>query len=184
MDLIPANKRLSGVATRLSIEQASTGETGGEDCPAYALRRITEALHHQYDSIIIDCGPKLDMLMTVALTAADQVIVPVQAHYLAEEGISDILETVRFVRERYNPNLKVAGILLTMYQSRTNLCRSVQELIHERYGSDCRIFKEPVAWSVKVAEHPAYGESLIQIDAKHPAAMAYISMASEVLASA
>lgn len=181
LDLIPANKRLSGVATRLSIEQNSA--VGG-DSPVFVLRKITEALDGRYDSIIIDCGPKLDMLMTTALTAADQVIIPVQAHYLAEEGISDILETVRFVRERYHPELKVAGILLTMYQSQTNLCRSVQELVREQYGADCHIFKEPIAWSVKVAEHPAYGESLLHLNPKHPAALAYTAMAAEVLTSA
>lgn len=183
MDLIPANKRLSGVATRLAIE-GSAAPADGAGAPERALRAITDALSARYDFIIIDCGPKLDTLMTAALTAADHVIIPVQAHYLAEEGISDIMETVRFVQGRYNPALKVSGILLTMYQAQTNLCRSVQELVKEQYGETCRIFKQPIALSVKVAEHPAYGESLIHLDPKHPAALAYTAMAAEVLASA
>ena len=180
LDLIPANKRLSGVATRLAIEQ-NAASAEGSDGPEHALRTITDALGARYDIIIIDCGPKLDTLMTAALTAADQVIIPVQAHYLAEEGISDIMETVRFVQGRYNPSLKVAGILLTMYQSQTNLCRSVQELVKEQYGETCHIFKQPIALSVKVAEHPAYGDSLVHLNPKHPAALAYTAMAAEVL---
>lgn len=179
LDLIPANKRLSGVATRLAIEENVISTDGGS--PEQVLRRITDTLNPRYDFIIIDCGPKLDTLMTATLTAADRVIIPVQAHYLAEEGISDILETVRYVQRRFNPSLKVAGILLTMYQSQTNLCRSVQELVKEQYGESCHIFKQPIALSVKVAEHPAYGDSLVHLNPKHPAALAYTAMAAEVL---
>ena len=180
-DLIPANKRLAGIATRLSIEQSSLVD-GGDVRSELVLRTITGQLRALYDEIIIDCGPKLDMLMTNALAAADRVIIPVQAHYLSEEGISDIFETVRFVREHHNPGLSVAGILLTMYQSQTKLCRGVQAQVRESYGAECHIFSQPVSWSIKVAEHPVYGESMFCLDAKHPAALAYAALAEEVLA--
>lgn len=183
-DLIPANKRLSGIATRLVIEQNSLVQSHDFVHPALVMRALVQAVKDDYDSIIIDCGPRLDMLMTAALAATDQVIIPVQVHYLAAEGISDILETIQFVREHYNPSLQVGGILLTMYQARTNSCRDIQGLVYELYGPGYHVFQEPIGLSIKVAEPPAFGESLLSLNPKHSAALAYRAMAAEVLASA
>lgn len=177
--VLPSDKKLAGVATRLAIEKSLV--MGSDAGPEYTLRAVTDLLRDLYDDIIIDCGPKLDMLMTCALTAADLVIIPVQAHYLSEEGLSDILETIRYVQQHFNPCLSIAGILLTMYQAQTNLCRSVKAQVEELYSGECHVFRQPIAWSIRVAEHPAYGESLFSIDPKNPAALAYAAMAAEVM---
>lgn len=181
-NVLSSDKKLAGIATRLAIEKSMT--MNGDTCPEHTLRIVTDLLRDRYDDIIIDCGPKLDMLMTCALSAADQVIIPVQAHYLSEEGISDVLETIRYVQQHFNPALSIAGILLTMYHAQTKLCRGVKEQVDELYGSACRVFAEPIAWSIRVAEHPAYGESLLDYDPSNPAAKAYVAMAAEVMKSA
>lgn len=179
MDLLPANKKLTGLCTRLSVEQTVPMDGDGIR-PEFALHTVLQAVTDQYDSIIIDCGPKLDLLMTNALVAAQQAIIPVQAHYLAMEGLSDILETIKVVRQRYNPNLTVGGILLTMYQSQTNLCKNVHQQIAEQYGADIHLFENPIASSIKIAENPAFGCSLFSLIPNHPATLAYASMAKEV----
>ncbi len=178
MDLLPANKKLTGLCTRLSVEQ--TTAFGSETRAEFALHTVLQSLENQYDYIIIDCGPKLDLLMTNALVASEQAIIPVQAHYLAMEGLSDILETIKMVRQRYNPDLTVGGILLTMYQSQTNLCKNVHQQIAEHYGADIHLFENPIASSIKIAENPAFGGSLFSLIPNHPATLAYASMAKEV----
>ncbi|WP_409969927.1 ParA family protein [Bengtsoniella intestinalis] len=180
MDLLPANKKLTGICTRLSVEQAGGVTEDGDTRPEFALRTVIDAVSDKYDYIIIDSGPKLDMLMTNALAAATQVIVPVQAHYLAMEGLTDILETVTFIRQRYNPELTIGGILLTMYQSQTNLCRSVEQQISEQYGADVHLFHTPIGASIKVAENPLFGASLFSAFPTHSTTLAYAEMAKEV----
>ncbi len=180
MDLLPANKKLTGVCTRLSVEQTGTMVDEDSTRPEFALRTVIDAVRDKYDYIIIDSGPKLDMLMTNALVAATQVIVPVQAHYLAMEGLTDILETVKVIRQRYNPELTIGGILLTMYQSQTNLCRSVEQQISDQYGADIHLFHTPIASSIKVAENPVFGASLFSSLPTHNTTLAYAEMAKEV----
>ena len=136
MDIIPANRRLADAAARLQIMQLSQYQPYGDNsrsCEAM-LKHITDALCDTYHYIIIDCGLKHELLTVNALTAADYCIIPVQAHYLASEGIPDVLELVRTVQAHFNPSLKIAGILLTMYQSRPQLCQSVRTTVGEVYG--------------------------------------------------
>ncbi|WP_409967730.1 ParA family protein [Bengtsoniella intestinalis] len=180
MDLLPANKKLTGICTRLSVEQTAPSFDLDGIRPEFALRTIIDTIRDQYDYIIIDCGPKLDMLMTNAMVGADQVIIPVQAHYLAMEGLTDILETVKVIQQRYNPNLTIGGILLTMYQSQTNLCRTVSAQIADQYGREIRLFASPIVASIKVAENPVFGGSLFQLFPNHPATKGYADMAQEV----
>jgi len=145
------------------------------------MSELLEHLRPCYDYIIIDCGLKHELLTVNALAASDFCIVPVQAHFLASEGIPEVLELVRSVRERFNPRLQVAGILLTMYQSRPQLCRSVRESVGEIYGETFHVFERPIEYSIKVAECPAAGQSIFDYAPKNAAAESYRSLAEEVL---
>lgn len=184
LDLLPANQKLSGIATRLSVMQATASMFSEQDDiqPVYVLKTIVDMLRPQYDYILIDCSPHPDLQMINALAASDEVIIPVQAHYLDAEGLPDTLELVRRVRTAYQPNLRVRGLLLTMYKGRTLLAKAVKEQIEQRYGSSVHVFTQPIDYSIRVAEHAAYGESLLDYAPDCPAAKSYTSMAEEVIA--
>lgn len=107
--------------------------------------------------------------------------IPVQAHFLASEGIPDVLEMVKNVQNRFSPNLKIAGILLTMYQSRPQLCQSVRNSVNDIYGESLHVFERPIEQTIKVAECPAAGMSILDYAPKNPAAESYRSLALEVL---
>lgn len=183
IDLIPANKRLADAAARLQIMQLSQYNASSvSDAPCEKMMdKLLDSFCGQYDYIIIDCGLKHELLTVNALAAADYCIIPVQAHFLASEGIPDVLELVKNVQSRFNPDLKIAGILLTMYQSRPQLCQSVLASVAEIYGSSIRVFERPIEQTIKVAECPAAGMSILDYAPKNPAAESYRSLAQEVL---
>ena len=134
-----------------------------------------------YDYIIIDCGLKQELLTVNALSASDYCIIPVQSHFLASEGIPDVLDMVRSVQKHFNPDLKIAGILLTMYQSRPQLCKSVQQSVREIYGDDLHVFERPIEYTIRIAECPMAGMSILDYEPGNPAAESYRNLASEVL---
>lgn len=183
LDLIAANRRLADAAARLQVMQLSQyNALGDAERPCERMMDSFVALLRQnYDYIIIDCGLKHELLTINALTASDYCIIPVQSHFLASEGIPDVLELVRSVQKRFNSRLKIAGILLTMYQSRPQLCRSVQETVRDLYGEQFRVFARPIEYSIKVAECPAAGQSILTYEPKNPAADSYRSLAAEVM---
>ena len=182
-DLIPANRRLSDAAARLQVMQISQYRAVSESecCAEKMLTQVLEPLRDAYDYIIIDCGLKQELLTVNALSASDYCIIPVQAHYLASEGIPDVLELVRTVQAHFNPSLKIAGILLTMYQSRPQLCQSVRATVGEVYGEAFHVFERPIEHTIKVAECPAAGMSILDYEPGNPAAESYRNLASEVL---
>lgn len=183
IDLIPANRRLADAAARLQVMQLSQYNAVGDSGRA-SEKVMTELLDHlrsSYDYILIDCGLKHELLTVNALAASDYCIVPVQAHFLASEGIPEVLELIKSVREKFNSELQVAGILLTMYQSRPQLCRSVRESVGEIYGETFHVFERPIEYSIKVAECPAAGQSIFDYAPKNAAADSYRSLAEEVL---
>ena len=184
VDLIPANRRLADAAARLQVMQLSQYNAVGDVDRACekVMAVLLEHLKTQYDYIIIDCGLKHELLTVNALAASDYCIIPVQAHFLASEGIPDVLELVKSVREKFNPKLKIAGILLTMYQSRPQLCQSVRASVGEVYGESFHVFQRPIEYSIKVAECPAAGQSIFEYAPKNAAAESYRSLAAEVLA--
>lgn len=184
LDLIPANRRLADAAARLQVMQLSQYNAVGELDRACekVMAALLEPLKPQYDYIIIDCGLKHELLTVNALAASDYCIIPVQAHFLASEGIPDVLELVKSVQTKFNPSLKIAGILLTMYQSRPQLCQSVKASVSEVYGEDFHVFQRPIEYSIKVAECPAAGQSIFEYAPKNAAAESYRSLAEEVLA--
>lgn len=183
LDLLPANQKLSGIATRLSVMQAMTTMFSEKDDiqPVYVLKTVVDMLRPLYDYILIDCSPHPDLQMINALAASDEVIIPVQAHYLDAEGLPDTLELVRRVRATYQPSLSVCGLLLTMYKGRTLLAKAVKEQIELNYGSSVHVFAQPIDYSIRVAEHSAYGESLLDYAPDCSAAKSYALMAEEVL---
>jgi len=185
IDLIPANKRLSDAAARLQVMQLSQYNTIGEvDRPCEKMMEsIAFRLEQEmgYDYVIIDCGLKHELLTVNALAASDYCIIPVQAHFLASEGIPDVLDLVKNVRGRFNPRLKIAGILLTMYQSRPQLCQSVRTSVGEIYGDTIHVFEKPIEHTIKIAECPAVGKSIFEYAPKNPAAESYRSLAREVM---
>ena len=183
MDLIPANAKLSDAAARLQVMQLSQYSAVGEmeRSSETVLNSILAQIEGDYNYIIIDCGLKHELLTVNALAAADYCIIPVQAHYLASEGIPDVLEMVKKVQARFNPKLKIAGILLTMYQSRPQLCQSVRDSVGELYGEDYHVFERPIEHTIKVAECPAVGKSILDYAPKNPAAESYRSLAREVM---
>lgn len=183
LDLIPANRRLADAAARLQVMQLSqyNGTGGVDQYSEKVMNSILEYLRSSYDYILIDCGLKHELLTVNALTASDYCIIPVQSHFLASEGIPDVLEMVRAVQQKFNPRLQIAGILLTMYQSRPLLCRSVRESVKEVYGTELRVFERPIEYSIKVAECPAAGKSILEYDPKNAASDSYVSLAQEVL---
>lgn len=183
VDLIGANRRLADAAARLQIMQMSQyNAVGDAECSCETvMATLLLPLRSAYDYIIIDCGLKHELLTVNALTAADYCIIPVQSHFLASEGIPDVLDMVRSVQAKFNPQLKIAGILLTMYQSRPQLCQSVRSGVSEVYGEQFHVFERPIEYSIKVAECPAAGQSILSYAPKNAAAESYRSLAREVL---
>ena len=183
MDLVPANKRLADAAARLQVMQLSQYNAVGESersCEK-VMDSITDVLRAKYDYIIIDCGLKYELLTVNALAASDYCIIPVQAHFLASEGIPEVLELVRSVQAKFNPSLKIAGILVTMYQSKPQLCESIRESVVDVYGTKINVFERPIEYSIKLAECPAAGQSIFTYRPRNPAAVSYRHLAQEVL---
>lgn len=183
LDLIPASKRLNDAASRLLVMQMhqynGVGDTDRQS--EKTLDAVIQSVKAQYDYIIIDCGLKYELLTVNALAASDYCIIPVQSHFLASEGIPEVLELVRAVKARFNPRLEIAGILLTMYQARPQLCQSVRAAVEDLYGGDLHVFDNPIEYTIKVAECPAAGKSILDYAPKNPAAVSYGKLAQEVL---
>ena len=183
LSLIPANRRLADAAARLQVMQLSQYNAVGDterSCEK-VMDSLMPFLRDAYDYIIIDCGLKHELLTVNAHAASDYCIIPVQSHFLASEGVPDVLDMVRSVKEKFNPSLEVAGILLTMYQTRPQLCRSVRESVVDIYGDSYHVFERPIEYSIKVAECPAAGQSIFEYAPKNAAAESYRSLAREVL---
>ena len=164
----------------MQISQYSAVNGSGR-CAEKMLTQVLMPLCDAYDYIIIDCGLKQELLTVNALSASDYCIIPVQSHFLASEGIPDVLDMVRSVQKHFNPDLKIAGILLTMYQSRPQLCKSVQQSVREVYGDDLHVFDRPIEYTIRIAECPMTGMSILDYEPGNPAAESYRNLASEVL---
>lgn len=184
LDLLPSNKKLTTVGDRLLF--AKTREQEDEDAPPSeeVLKRVLDGYRDKYDYIIIDCQPNVSILTRNALVASDSVILPVETHYLAYEGLKETLDVIALVKRHFNPDLEIEGILLTKYQSRTNLCCGIRDMVETQYSKDIHIFSEPVAYSIKAAEQSVNGTSIFELDAKSSIAKAYLSLAQEVAGNA
>lgn len=167
--VVPADKNL--VAADLDLVDAPDRE--------YKLRQALAAIRDHYDYILIDCPPALDLLTLNALVAADSVLIPIQCEFFALEGISQLMDTVDRVRDAFSHPLKIEGILLTMFDDRTNLTRQVAEDLREFFSDE--VFSTVIPRSIRLAEAPSYGKPILMYDPRSRGAESYIKLAKEIL---
>lgn len=167
LSIIPSGAGLAGI----EIEFARR-----EDWQTVLKDRISKL--EGYDFIVMDCPPSLGILSILALTAADGILIPVQCEYYALEGLSQLMESIQLVRRGFNPDLEIEGVLLTMYDGRTNLSMQVVEEV-KNYFKDA-VFSTVIPRNVRLAEAPSYGMSIMDYDKNSRGAKAYASLAAEV----
>ena len=168
--LVPANIELS--ALEVTLVNTMSRET--------VLRQYLSTVADRYDYALIDCMPSLGMLTINALTAADSVIIPVQAQYLPAKGLEQLLRTITRVKRQLNPKLEVDGIVLTMVDKRTNLSKDVCAALRSAYGHALKIYRAEIPVSTRTAESAASTHSVLTYDANGPASLAYKALAKEV----
>ena len=168
--LIPADRNLTGA----EVELVSTPER------EHRLRRVVDALRDQFDDIFIDCPPSLGLLTLNALVAADAVLIPLHCEYFALEGLADLVGTMRLVRSALNPGLDIEGVLLTMYDDRTNLGQLVARDVREFFKD--KVFNTIIPRNVRLGEAPSHGVPGVLYDVKSRGAAAYVALAKEMLA--
>ena len=171
VDLVPANIELSGMETAL-VNIMSRERV---------LKNYIDTVKDKYDYVLIDCTPSLGMLTINALVAADEVIIPVQAHYLPAKGLEQLITTVSKVKRQINPDLKIGGILLTMVDKRTNYAKDISRVIRMNYSKHVTIYDTEIPLSIKAAEMSAVGKSIYTYDRNGKAAEAYKQFTKEVL---
>jgi chromosome partitioning protein len=169
LDLAPAGLALAGAEVEL------VGLPKREYRVQLALRQVLD----HYDYVFIDCPPSLGLLTVNALTAANGAVIPIQCEYLALEGLSQLLGTIKRIRERLNPGLAVMGVVMTMYDSRTSLSAQVVNEVRTYFPHE--IFNTIIPRSVRLAEAPSYGQSIIEYDSSSRGAHAYEALASELM---
>lgn len=168
--LLPGSKNLTGA----NIELAAA------DDRVLRLRKALEQVRDRFDLIILDCPPALDLLTLNALSAAQTLIVPMQAEYFALEGVSELVSTLERVRAAFNPELNIEGVLLTMYDDRTNLAQQVTETLREYFRE--RLFRTVIPRNVRLAEAPSHGKPVALYDPRSRGTEAYFELAGEFLA--
>ncbi len=169
LSLIPSNINLSGAEIELiGIEEKE-----------YLLKNTLDAVKSEYDFILIDCPPSLNMLTINSMCAGDTVLVPIQCEYYALEGLSQLIHTIDLVKERLNPEIEIEGVVFTMYDARTNLSLQVVENVKENLNQN--IYKSIIPRNVRLAEAPSYGLPVTQYDTKSAGAEAYRLLAEEVI---
>ncbi len=169
LKLIPSTRDLVGAEVEL-VDQASR---------EYRLKTFVESGRSKYDHILIDCPPSLGLITLNALVAADSVLIPVQAEYLALEGISQLMDTIKQVRASLNPALAINGILMTMFDERTNLAKQVVEEVRKVFGE--QVYSTVVPRNVRLSEAPSYGKPIFLYDIRSKGAEAYLELSKEFL---
>lgn len=168
----------SVLPTGLSLSAAEL-ELVGSDAREFRLKNALEPLKDLYDYIIIDCPPSLGLLTLNALCAGDAILIPVQCEYYALEGLSDLMQTVRFVRNKLHPKLDIEGVLLTMYDSRTNLSTQVAEEVKRFFPG--KVFKSSIPRNVRLSEAPSHGMPITYYDRGSKGADGYVELAKEII---
>ena len=169
LKLLPSSKNLIGANVELiQVERR-----------AYRLKEAIAAVLADYDYILLDCPPALDLLTLNSLVAADRLLVPMQAEYFALEGISELMNTLERVREAFNPQLEIEGVLLTMYDDRTNLAQQVADNLREFFKE--KLLKTAIPRNVRLAEAPSYGKPVLLYDPKSRGAASYYELTAEIL---
>lgn len=169
LDVIPSTERLAGAEVELvSIENRET-----------RLRSALQVIRERYDFIFIDCPPSLNLLTVNALAAADEVIIPIQTEYYALEGVSQLVKTINLIQHELNPGLKIGGVVLTMFNSRTLLSEQVADEAKKFFGA--KVFRTIIPRNVRLAEAPSFGQPIIFYDPTSTGATAYENLSREVI---
>ncbi len=171
LDIIPSDKNLVGA----NIELVDTERR------EFRLREKLQTLRDAYHFILIDCPPALDLLTLNALVAADSVLVPIQCEFFALEGVSELMDTIDRVKSSFHHPLRIEGILLTMFDDRTNLARQVADDLREFFGDD--VFQTVIPRSIRLAEAPSFGQPILLYDLRSRGAESYIRLAKEILSN-
>ena len=170
LHVVPANKELTGAEVELvEVEHRE-----------FRLRAALQALEDHYEFVIIDCPPSLGLLTLNALTAAKSLVVPIQCEYYALEGVTELFDTLARIRRLHNPGLTIEGLLLTMFDERTNLSAAVASDLRDFYGQ--QVFETVIPRNVRLAEAPSYGKPIVLYDIHSKGAEAYFQLAKEILA--
>jgi chromosome partitioning protein len=168
-DLVPANRELAGAEVELvEIEHRET-----------RLKDAIAAIAQEYDFVLIDCPPALNLLTVNGLTAAQAVMIPMQCEYYALEGLTDLVQTIKKVRAHLNPGLEIEGLLRTMYDPRNTLAQQVSTQLLEHFGS--KVYRTVIPRNVRLAEAPSFGVPAIKFDKNSKGAQAYLALAGEML---
>ena len=168
-DVVPANLELAGAEIELvSFEQRET-----------RLKSALATLDGDYDFILIDCPPALNLLTVNGLCAAQAVLIPMQCEYYALEGLSDLMQTIKKVRAHLNPQLQIEGLLRTMYDSRNTLAQQVSAQLQQHFGD--KVFRTVIPRNVRLAEAPSHGVPALELDKSSKGAQAYLALAGEML---
>lgn len=169
LKIIASNVQLAGAEIELL----------GVNDREYILKKAVDYIRDDFDFIIIDCPPSLNMLTINAMTTADTVLVPIQCEYYALEGLSQLMHTINLVQQRLNPNLQIEGVVFTMYDVRTNLSNQVVENVRENL--DVKIYKTMIPRNIRLAEAPSYGIPINMYDSKSAGAESYRNLAQEII---
>jgi chromosome partitioning protein len=170
LDILASDKNL--VAANLELVEIDNRE--------FRLRERLDSVRAQYNYIVIDCPPALDLLTLNAMVASDSILIPIQCEFFALEGISQLLDTIERVRSSFGTELKIEGVLLTMYDDRTNLTRQVETDLRDFFQQS--VFETVIPRSIRLAEAPSFGKPIIAYDVRSRGAESYIQLAKEVLA--
>jgi chromosome partitioning protein len=168
--LVPAHKNLIGA----NIELVEAEDR------AFRLRAAVESVRHRFQFIVLDCPPALDLLTLNSLVAADSVLIPMQAEYFALEGISELLDTIERIRAGLNPSLGIEGVVLTMFDERTNLAQQVTNELRKFFGE--KLCEATIPRNIRLAEAPSHGKPVLIYDVRSKGAESYIRLAKEIIA--
>lgn len=168
-DVVPAN-------AELTVAEVKLMQMFGRE---FKLKKAIEESTKQYDYILIDCPPSLNMLTVNALVAAEGVIIPMQCEYFALEGLSALTQTISDIKEAVNPDLEIAGLLRTMFDPRNNLANDVSEQLTSHFGD--KVYNTIIPRNVRLAEAPSYGTPILYYDKQSRGAIAYLALAGEIL---
>ncbi|HET9366363.1 MAG TPA: ParA family protein [Candidatus Angelobacter sp.] len=169
LSLIPSHKNLIGANIELvAAEQRE-----------FRLREALAPIRDQFDFIVLDCPPALDLLTLNALVAADSVLIPMQAEYFALEGVSELLDTIERLRQSFNPGLEIEGVVLTMYDDRTILAQQVTQELKKYFGE--KLLETIIPRNIRLAEAPSYGKPVLLYDVRSRGAESYIRLAKELM---
>lgn len=154
-------------------------ELNNEMAREYFLKEIIDKIKQNYDYVLIDCPPSLGLLTLNALTASDQILVPLQAEYLSTQGLAKLLEIVQMMKKKLNPDLYIGGVFLTQYDDRKKLNKEVFEIVHTHFNTE--IFKTKIRNNISLAEAPAFGMDIFRYNSKSNGALDYQALAKEIV---